>query len=155
MENSDKYSAQKKYHAKNRQTLTLSFMKSTEQDLLDYLDTVPNKAGYIKGLIREDIKNSLGDSKMCKKIDTDAIRKSAESWAELIDAVLDKATLASEITIDSELLTEVIEHSYSEGYYRAQLDVFAERKQEALELGIDVGKPLGHLEDPYPYSKNK
>ncbi len=54
---SDKYTAQKKYHAKNRQTLTLSFMKSTEQDLLDYLETVPNKAGYIKELIREDIKN--------------------------------------------------------------------------------------------------
>ncbi len=58
MENSDKYSAQKKYHAKNRQTLTLSFMKSTEQDLLDYLDNVPNKAGYIKELIREDMKNN-------------------------------------------------------------------------------------------------
>ena len=52
----DKYSAQKKYHAKNRQTLTLSFMKSTEQELLDYLETVPNKAGYIKNLIREDMK---------------------------------------------------------------------------------------------------
>lgn len=53
----DKYSAQKRYHAKNRQTLTLSFMKSTEQDLLDYLETVTNKAGYIKNLIREDMKN--------------------------------------------------------------------------------------------------
>lgn len=56
MEN-EKYVAQKKYHAKNRQTLTLSFMKSTEQELLDYLETVPNKAGYIKNLIRDDIIN--------------------------------------------------------------------------------------------------
>lgn len=53
---SDKYAAQKKYHANNRQTMTIAFMKSTEQDLLDYLETVPNKAGYIKQLIREDMK---------------------------------------------------------------------------------------------------
>lgn len=51
----DKYAAQKRYLAKNRQTLTISFMKSTEQDLLDYLETVPNKAGYIKQLIRNDM----------------------------------------------------------------------------------------------------
>ena len=56
--NTDKYAAQKKYLAKNRQTLTISFMKSTEQDLLDHLETVPNKAGYIKQLIREDIKRN-------------------------------------------------------------------------------------------------
>lgn len=36
--------------------MTIAFMKSTEQDLLDYLETVPNKAGYIKQLIREDMK---------------------------------------------------------------------------------------------------
>lgn len=35
--------------------MTIAFMKSTEQDLLDYLETIPNKAGYIKQLIREDM----------------------------------------------------------------------------------------------------
>jgi hypothetical protein len=54
----DKYSAQEKYHAKNRQTMTIAFMKSTEQDLLDWLDKAPNKAGYIKELIREDMKRN-------------------------------------------------------------------------------------------------
>ena len=55
-----KYSAQERYHAKNRQTITIAFMKSTEQDILDRLDSAPNKAGYIKQLIREDIKNNPG-----------------------------------------------------------------------------------------------
>ena len=30
-------------------------MKNTEQDIIAKLDSVPNKAGYIKGLIRQDI----------------------------------------------------------------------------------------------------
>lgn len=30
--------------------------KNTEADIINKLDSVPNKAGYIKGLIREDIK---------------------------------------------------------------------------------------------------
>lgn len=52
----NKYAAQNRYQAKNRQNLTIAFMKSTEQDLLDYLETVPNKAGYIKELIRKDMR---------------------------------------------------------------------------------------------------
>lgn len=30
-------------------------MKNTEQDIIEKLDSVPNKAGYIKQLIRQDI----------------------------------------------------------------------------------------------------
>jgi hypothetical protein len=30
-------------------------MKNTEQDIIQKLDSVPNKAGYIKRLIRADI----------------------------------------------------------------------------------------------------
>ena len=30
-------------------------MKNTEQDIIQKLDSVPNKAGYIKQLIRADI----------------------------------------------------------------------------------------------------
>lgn len=90
---------------------------------------------------------------MGKKIDTKAIRRSVDNWEDLIDAVTLEASTASEVTIDSELLMELIEHSYSAGYYRAKRDVWAERRQECLELGIDPGTPLGTLDDPYPYSK--
>lgn len=31
------------------------FVLSTEGDLLEYLETKPNKSGYIKGLIRDDM----------------------------------------------------------------------------------------------------
>lgn len=87
---------------------------------------------------------------MRKKIDTKAIRRSVDSWEDLLDAVTSEASTASEVTIDSELLVELIEHSFSAGYLQAKRDIFAERKQEAAELGIDIGKPLD-LVDPYPY----
>ena len=87
---------------------------------------------------------------MRKKIDTKAIRRSVDSWEDLLDAVTSEASTASEVTIDSKLLVELIEHSFSAGYLQAKRDIFAERKQEAAELGIDIGKPLD-LVDPYPY----
>jgi hypothetical protein len=46
---------QERYHAKNRKDYKLSCMKSTEQDIIDKLESVPNKAGYIKALIRKDL----------------------------------------------------------------------------------------------------
>ena len=33
----------------------LKFVKTTEQDLIDYLESQPNKSGYIKSLIRADM----------------------------------------------------------------------------------------------------
>lgn len=51
----EKYGPQERYQAKNRVSVTLAFMKSTEQDLLDHLSKQDNKAGYIKALIRADM----------------------------------------------------------------------------------------------------
>lgn len=53
----DKYAPQKRYAAKNRRTYTFAFFASTEGELIDKLEKVPNKAGYIKALIRKDIEN--------------------------------------------------------------------------------------------------
>lgn len=46
--------AQSKYR-KNLKRMTIEFYP-TDQDVLDKLDSVESKQGYIKNLIREDIK---------------------------------------------------------------------------------------------------
>jgi len=40
----------------NSRKITFKCMLKSDKDILDYLDTLPNKSGYIKQLIREDIK---------------------------------------------------------------------------------------------------
>lgn len=46
---------QDRYHKAHTVSLTIRIMKNTEQDILQKLDSVQNKAGYIKSLIRADI----------------------------------------------------------------------------------------------------
>lgn len=43
---------------KNVVRIQMKLTKSTDADILDKLDNVDNKQGYIKNLIREDIKKS-------------------------------------------------------------------------------------------------
>lgn len=52
------YSAQNKYGKEKTRRYTISAMINTEQDIIQKLDSVENKNGYIKALIREDIKKS-------------------------------------------------------------------------------------------------
>lgn len=49
------YAAHKKYMAKNVKRMTIDIVTSTESDILAKLESVPNKSGYIKSLIRADI----------------------------------------------------------------------------------------------------
>ena len=44
-----------KYDAKNTKQIMLKFNLKTDKDILMKLDSVENKQGYIKDLIREDI----------------------------------------------------------------------------------------------------
>ena len=46
---------QEKYAKKNKKQYKIDCIKHTEQDIIDKLESVPNKAGYIKHLIRKDI----------------------------------------------------------------------------------------------------
>ena len=46
-----------KYDAENTRRIVLKLNKTTDKDVLDRLDTVGNRQGYIKGLIRKDIKD--------------------------------------------------------------------------------------------------
>ena len=50
-----KYAPQERYAAKYKRQIKIDCFTSTEQDILNKLDSVPNKAGYIKALIRADI----------------------------------------------------------------------------------------------------
>lgn len=46
--------ASAKYQKKSTKNVSIRFMPS-DADLLEWLDAQPNKAGYIKRLIREDM----------------------------------------------------------------------------------------------------
>ncbi len=49
------YAAQAKYHKEKTKHYTFAAMVNTESDIIEKLDSVSNKSGYIKKLIREDI----------------------------------------------------------------------------------------------------
>lgn len=50
-----KETPQARFDRLNSKVYRLKVMTRTEQDIIQKLDSVPNKAGYIKALIREDI----------------------------------------------------------------------------------------------------
>lgn len=54
--------ANKKYDAKNTTQIKLKLNNGTDADILHKLSVVPNKQGYIKGLIREDIKHGTDNT---------------------------------------------------------------------------------------------
>ena len=47
--------ANKKYEAENTRQVHLKLNRRTDEDILRKLDSVPNKQGYIKELIRADL----------------------------------------------------------------------------------------------------
>ena len=57
MEN--KYKAQVKYDKQNTASVYLKLNKKTDSDILKKLEETGNKQGYIKALIRNDIKAAL------------------------------------------------------------------------------------------------
>lgn len=48
--------ANRKYDKNNTKQLMLKLNLKTDKDILEKLDSVNNKQGYVKNLIREDIK---------------------------------------------------------------------------------------------------
>lgn len=52
---------QDRYHKAHTVSIGFRLMKNTEQDIIQRLDGEPNKAGYIKGLIRADIAQERGE----------------------------------------------------------------------------------------------
>lgn len=53
--------ASNKYDKENTKNINLRLNKKTDKDILDFLETVePSKMGYIKNLIRNDMKSKKG-----------------------------------------------------------------------------------------------
>lgn len=50
-----KYPTQTKYHREKCTQVILRLSHMSDADILSYLDTLPNKRGYIKALIRADM----------------------------------------------------------------------------------------------------
>lgn len=48
--------AKRKYDAENTLQVSLKLNRRTDEDILRKLDSVPSKQGYIKALIRADLK---------------------------------------------------------------------------------------------------
>lgn len=47
--------AQRKYDTKNTKSYYIKLNKKNDADIIEKLDTVENRQGYIKNLIREDL----------------------------------------------------------------------------------------------------
>ena len=57
MSSERKETPQERYNKAHTINVNIRLMKNTEQDIIQKLSSVPNKAGYIKQLIRADIAN--------------------------------------------------------------------------------------------------
>ena len=55
MSSEKKETPQDRYHKAHTVSIAIRLMKNTEQDIISKLNSVQNKAGYIKNLIRADI----------------------------------------------------------------------------------------------------
>ncbi len=59
------YAANRKYDKEQTKSIAIRFMKNTESDLLAWIELQENKAGYIKSLIREDMKRNNWHTETC------------------------------------------------------------------------------------------
>ena len=58
----DRYEPQRRYHAKTICRVTVDLNRNTESDLVERVESQPNKSGYIKGLIRADVERTKNGS---------------------------------------------------------------------------------------------
>lgn len=61
MSEEKKITPQQRYHAKYKHRFVIDCFSTTEQDIIDKLESVPSKARYIKELIRADIAKDKGE----------------------------------------------------------------------------------------------
>lgn len=54
----EKLTPQERYALKNVKQYKFNCVKNTEKDIIDKMESVENKSGYIKRLIRKDISES-------------------------------------------------------------------------------------------------
>ena len=51
--------AVKRYNAVNVKMISLKLNRKTDKDILEHMETIENKQGYLKQLIRSDIKGMV------------------------------------------------------------------------------------------------
>lgn len=56
----NKYKRDVEYQKKFVKQLKVKLYRNTEQDIIDYIESIPNKSGYIKELIKKDMKKHGG-----------------------------------------------------------------------------------------------
>lgn len=56
----EKYEPQRRYHAKAILRVTVDFNRNTESELVERIENEPNKAGYIKKLVKKDVEQGKG-----------------------------------------------------------------------------------------------
>ena len=54
----DKSKYNQQYTKDNIRQIRMTLNQKTEQDLIDWIESIPNKQGYIKGLIRADMEKN-------------------------------------------------------------------------------------------------
>ena len=52
------YPANKRYEKSTIRKVLVAFNRNTEPDLLEWIESIENKSGYIKRLIREDMERN-------------------------------------------------------------------------------------------------
>ena len=62
--NPDKLTPQARYDAAHTVQITMKLNRTTDADILDRLQTVPNRQGYIKRLIRQDMASDKINAKV-------------------------------------------------------------------------------------------
>ena len=80
--------ASAKYNKNNTRLITIRLMLSSDADILNYLDSLPNKQGYIKSLIRADMARAKSENmKEDENMETtkSAAQVMTDNYAKLID----------------------------------------------------------------------
>ena len=54
-----KYAAQARYNDRTRKRIPFNLNTNTDQDIIEYLESLDNVNGYLKRLIREDMKKAV------------------------------------------------------------------------------------------------
>lgn len=70
--------AQQKYDKDNARVYTLKMNKKTDKDVIERLDTIPNRNGYVKALVRKDIRGGVKMKLKDAKRDTEWCWRIAE-----------------------------------------------------------------------------
>lgn len=87
-----KETPQSRYHKKNLKQYRIGCMRTTEQDIINWLDDKPNCAGYIKALIRNDMKENRKMKQQYEIRRFTATTKKGENGAEAFHNQFDQDT---------------------------------------------------------------